>query len=228
MFSFHMGQSEDGRGESAARPNAAAPRTRDAVPAGDGSTAPNPQYNIDDFCCPQGTHFSAELNRCVPDAVPPQMRCTCPPHMHYNARIDACVYDELSSGVCPQGMKSDGSGGCVRNPIPVCPKGFRYDEKVDGCVKDVSCYCYDECRNQGTYRPPEPCAPQAVPQYRSAAPAAETAQTVDVTEAVVMPQSIQIDYTKAAPVGVCPAGYAYVPSIGVCVLEAYLAEHMKK
>jgi hypothetical protein len=170
------------------------------------------KYRDEDVCCPQGTHFNSEYNCCVPDPLPPHMRCSCPPNMHYNAAICACVYDEVEADVCPPGMKSDGDGGCVRNPIPVCPKGFRYDETVDGCVKDIECVRHDGCEFDDSYIGSGPCSPCAPPFAPPPPPWHGDCN----------------DRPPCAPSGICPPGYAYVPSLCVCVLEAFILGYGKK
>ena len=162
-------------------------------------------------CCPTGTHFNEALNRCVPDPVPPTVRCVCPEHMFYHAEIGSCIYDYIETGTapnqtrtCPLGMSpvyatlNDSTTdivGCVCNPIPVCPKGFRYEEKVNGCVKDLNC-CKNACASQPVYKAPEPCT----------------------TPTPCIPTQT----------GVCPAGYVYVASLGACVLESFVTNHLRK
>lgn len=167
-------------------------------------------YERSSNCCPPGTHFSPTWNMCVPDDVPENMLCRCPTHMHYDVNIRACIYDTITGPegpYCPTGMAeiydnptnptvpgtpTSPPVGCVCNPIPVCPNGFRYSELVNGCVKDLTCCKKEDCNPQPMYRPPEPCPPKQDPCVPS------------------------------QNGGVCPPGYVFVPAMGACVLESFM------
>ncbi|GHV26263.1 hypothetical protein FACS18948_1520 [Clostridia bacterium] len=167
--------------------------------------------------CPPGTHFSEELNACIADNIESGTVCACPDCMHYNPTVGACVYS-LIDGVCPEGTRPDGSGtGCVRMPIMTCPPNWRFEESVNGCVRDVICYCVEEPEPE----PDDCCVQVAEPICPTGYIYNKTTKKCESTAVVLPPSPAPVPDPDTQDPG-CPSGYAFIPTLGICVLEDWL------
>ena len=86
--------------------------------------------------CPQGQRLNIQLNQC--ERIPPGTP-NCSPNMTYSSVQKKCVTRQPPVVRCNKNEVKDANGRCrpVKDPAPLCPKGFRPDGN-GGCLRIIT------------------------------------------------------------------------------------------